>query len=270
MYRLPGLSLKAADVVAAMAERHFPDWHRAQGRPRDLDLVGALRLALCRLRRNATYQELAEDFGIGISTAWTYHQIMVAFLADTLGTTTEALSQQVKGLVCLIDGTLVPTFAWRHRTDLLAGKHRRHGVNVQLAVDLHGRILAASHAFPGSWQDVHCFREAGWTRVARRFGGCMTDLGYEGEPAVHTPRKKKPGTSLTGWQKQLNAEFASVRVAAEWGVAHAKNWRILTSHYRSDLGRIDADIQTAVGLQKINEQQSERILSFERIKRVSE
>ncbi|TFE23638.1 hypothetical protein E0F15_22980 [Frankia sp. B2] len=270
MYRLPGLSLKAADVVAAMAERHFPDWHRAQGRPRDLDLVGALRLALCRLRRNATYQELAEDFGIGISTAWTYHQIMVAFLADTLGTTTEALSQQVKGLVCLIDGTLVPTFAWRHRTDLLAGKHRRHGVNVQLAVDLHGRILAASHAFPGSWQDVHCFREAGWTRVARRFGGCMTDLGYEGEPAVHTPRKKKPGTSLTGWQKQLNAELASVRVAAEWGVAHAKNWRILTSHYRSDLGRIDADIQTAVGLQKINEQQSERILSFERIKRVSE
>nr|WP_326828409.1 transposase family protein [Parafrankia elaeagni] len=253
-----------------MAERHFPDWHRAQGRPRGLDLVGALRLALCRLRRNATYQELAEDFGIGISTAWTYHQIMVTFLSDALGTTTEALSRQVKGLVCLIDGTLIPTFAWHHRDDLLSGKHRRHGVNVQLAVDLHGRLLGASRAFPGSWHDVHCFREAGWTRVVHRSGGCLTDLGYEGEPTLHTPLKKKPGTPLPGWQKQLNTAFASVRVAAEWGVAHTKNWRILTTRHRSELGRIDADVQAAVGLQKINEQQSERILSFERIKRVSE
>ncbi|WP_261556266.1 transposase family protein [Frankia tisae] len=107
MYRLPGLSRKAAEAVVAMAEQHFPDWNRHQGRPRGLDLIAALRLTLCRLRRNATYNDLAEDFGIGVTTVWTYHQTMVTFLADTLATTTEALSRQVQGLVCLIDGTLV-------------------------------------------------------------------------------------------------------------------------------------------------------------------
>jgi hypothetical protein len=47
----------------------------------------------------------------------------------------------LQGKVCLVDGTLVPTFNWKHRKDLLSGKHRRHGVNVQLFVDLHGRVI---------------------------------------------------------------------------------------------------------------------------------
>lgn len=49
------------------------------------------------------------------------------------------------------------------------------------------------------------------------------------------------------------------------GVAHLKDWRILASRYRSDLSRIDTDIQ-ATGLQKLNEQFAERNLSFDRIK----
>jgi hypothetical protein len=50
------------------------------------------------------------------------------------------------------------------------------------------------------------------------------------------------------------------------GVAHLKNWRILASRYRSDLSRIDTDIQATTGLQKLNEQFAERNLSFDRIK----
>jgi hypothetical protein len=49
-------------------------------------------------------------------------------------------------------------------------------------------------------------------------------------------------------------------------VAHAKNWRILATRYRSDLSRIDADIQAAVGLQKLNEEYAERPPTFDRIK----
>ncbi|THJ25393.1 transposase family protein, partial [Candidatus Frankia alpina] len=247
-----------------MAEREFPDWHRSQGRPRHLHLVEALRLTLCRLRRNATYNDLAEDFGLGVTTAWTYHQTMVAFLADVLGCTDEdGLSLLVEGIVCLVDGTLVPTFHWRHRDDLLSGKHRRHGVNVQLLVDLHGRIIGVSLAFPGSWHDVHCFHEAGWAEVVRRSGGGMGDLGYEGEPTVRTPLKKKQRIPLADWQTQLNTQFAKIRVAVEWGVAHTKNWRILSTRYRSDLSRVDLDIQATVGLQKINELFADRHPSFE-------
>jgi hypothetical protein len=254
-------------VVVEMVEREFPDWDKAVGRPRGLSLVAALRLTLCRLRRNATYNDLSEDFGIGVTTAWNYHQKMVAFLADVLGCDDEAsLSMLVEGTVCLVDGTLVPTFNWRHRKDLLSGKHRRNGVNVQFFVDLHGRVIGASRAFPGSWHDVHCFREAGWVTMVKRSGGGIGDLGYEGEPDLNTPIKRKPGIPLLEWQAEFNTRLAKIRVGAEWGIGHAKNWRILTSRYRSDLNRIDADIQTAVGLQKINELVSDRRLTFGRIK----
>lgn len=261
-YRLPGLSLRAAVFVVDLAVQHFPDWDRPTGRPRALSVVDALRLTLRRLRRNATYQDLHEDFGVGKTTAWAYHQQMVAFLADVLDAGDHAeLSVLVAGRVCLIDGTLVPTVHWRHRSNLRSGKHRRYGVNVQLLVDLHGRLLAASRAFPGSWHDVHCFREAGWVDLVRQSGGGIGDLGYDGEPdVVHTPIKKRPNIDLRDVERDINRSLARVRVGVEWGVGHLKNWRILTTRYRSDLSRIDTDIQATVGLQKLNEQFTEQPL----------
>ena len=268
MYRLPGLSRRAAAFVVEAAVQHFADWDRPTGRPRARSAVAALRLTLCRLRRNATYQDLHEDFGVGTTTGWDYYQRMVAFLADTLGTADHAdLSVLVTGRLCLIDGTLVPTVNWRHRKDLRSGKHRRYGVNVQLLVDLHGRLLAASRAFPGSWHDVHCFREAGWVDLVRRSGGGIGDLGYEGElDIMHTPIKKRPNIDLRGVERNLNRSLARVRGGVEGGVGHRKNWRITTTRYRSDLSRIDTDLQATVGLQKLNEQFADRPLSDDRIK----
>jgi hypothetical protein len=267
VYRLPGLSRKAAAAVVELAEQEFPNWDRGVGRPKALTLLEALRLTLCRLRRNATYHDLHEDFAIGTTTAWDYHQLIVAFLADALSTTDDDLPALLTGRIFLIDGTLVPTFNWRHRKDLLSGKHRRNGVNLQAFVDVHGRLIAVSRAFPGSWHDIHCLREAGWVDLLTKLGHALGDLGYEGEPdAVNTPIKKKPKIDLTDDQKEFNTTFARIRVAAEWGIAHAKNWRILTTRYRSDLQRIDTDIQATVGLQKLNEEHAQRRLTFQRIK----
>lgn len=192
---------------------------------------------------------------------------MVAFLADALATTDDDLPTLLSGRIVLIDGTLVPTFHWRHRMDLLSGKHRQHGVNLHLVVDVHGRIIAVSRAFPGSWHDLHCLREAGWVELLTRLGHALGDLGYEGEPeAVHTPIKKKPKSDLIEDHREFNTAFATIRVAVEWGVGHAKNWRILATRYRSDLHRIDTDIQAVIGLQKLNEESAERRLTFKRIK----
>lgn len=268
MYRLPGLSLKAAAVVVQLAEEEFPDWDRPIGRPKALTLVEALRLCLCRLRRNATYNDLHEDFAVARSTAWDYHQIMVAFLADALGTTDEELPALLTGQIVLVDGTLIPTFHWRHRTDLLSGKHRTHGVNAQLFVDVHGRIIAVSRTHPGSWHDLHCLREAGWVTLLQNLTPAAGDTGYLGEPdALLTPIKKRSGIDLTAEQKTFNTTYARIRVGAEWGVGHAKNWRILSTRYRSELERLDTDLQAAIGLQKLNEEFSGRRLTFDRIKK---
>lgn len=267
MYRLPGLSLKAAAVVVKLAEEEFPDWNREIGRPKALSLVDTLRLSLCRLRRNATYNDLHEDFAIAESTAWEYHRTMVTFLADALGTSNEDLPALLTGRIFLIDGTLIPTFNWRHRKDLLSGKHRKYGMNAQLFVDVHGRIIAASRTFPGSWHDIHCLREAGWVTLAQDIGHAVGDTGYLGEPeAVLTPIKRKSKIDLTVKQKSFNTIYARIRVGAEWGVGHAKNWRILSTRYRSDLDRIDTDLQAVIGLQKLNEELSGRKLTFKRIK----
>jgi hypothetical protein len=41
VYRLPGLSKKAAAAVVGLAEEEFPDWTRGVGRPKALTLVEA-------------------------------------------------------------------------------------------------------------------------------------------------------------------------------------------------------------------------------------
>ncbi|WP_322779153.1 transposase family protein, partial [Frankia sp. Cas4] len=72
---------------------------------------------------------------------------------------------------------LVVVFNWRHRKDLYSGKHRRYGVNIQVIVDLHGRVLGVSRAFPGSWHDMRCFSEAELARLVEYSGGLIGDKG---------------------------------------------------------------------------------------------
>lgn len=258
------MSIRAAELVVRLAEEAFPDWNPKVGRPPALDIVAAVRLCLCWLRRNMTFAELGDDFGIATSTAWYYATGMAEFLADTLGCPAEELADQVAGKVCLVDGSLVPTFNWRHRTDLYSGKHRKHGMNVQAIVDVHGRLIATSTAYPGSRHDSWCFQQAGFAHLLTGAGGGVGDAGYQGCELV-TPIKKKPGVPRAESDTEFNTAIAKTRVGAEWGFAHLKNWRILASRYRSDLSRIDTVIQAVTGLQIINEHCSDRRLTFARL-----
>ena len=103
--------------------------------------------------------------------------------------------------------------------------------------------------------------------LVRQSGGGIGDLGYDGEPdVVHTPIKKRPNIDLRDVEHDINRSLARVRVGVEWGVGHLKNWRILSTRYRSDLSRIDTDIQATVSFQKLNEQFTEQPLTYDRIK----
>jgi DDE superfamily endonuclease/Helix-turn-helix of DDE superfamily endonuclease len=264
VYRLPGLSLRAAELVVELAAEAFPDWTPKVGRRPKLDVVEALRLCLCWLRRNMTFEELGEDFGIGTTTAWEYAHGMAEFLAEAIGCPVESLKDQIAGKVCLVDGTLIPTCNWRHRRDLHSGHRKRYGVNVQIVCDLYGRVNACTHAFPGSWHDKRCVDEAGLATILTGCGGLVADSGYQGIDGV-IPIKGKPGRKLTDEEHRFNAQVASIRFVVEQAIAHMKNWRITTTRYRGHLDRINNVILTAVGLQALNDQLSDRALSLTRL-----
>ena len=264
VYRLPGLSLRAAELVVELAIEAFPDWTPKVGRPPKLDVVDALRLCLCWLRRNMTFEELGEDFGIGTTTAWEYAHGMAEFLAKLIGCPAESLTGQVAGKICLVDGTLIPTCNWRHRRDLHSGHRKRYGVNVQILCDVHGRVDAHSEAVPGSWHDKHCFDETGLAAILAGCGGLIGDTGYQGIDGI-TPIKQHPDRKLTDDQHRFNAQVASLRAVVERAIAHIKNWRIMTTRYRGHLDRIDNVILAAIGLQALNDHLSERVLSLSRL-----
>lgn len=271
MYRLPGMSLRAGSVLMDMLQEALTDWDLGQGRPKSLSLVDAVRMTLMRLRRNVTFAELGEDFGLAPSTAWGYFQEITDTLHELLAVDFDELAASVKGKICLVDGTLVQVFNWRHRKDLFSGKHRRYGMNVQVVADLHGRVLGVTQGFPGSRHDMYCYREAGLPTLVEGAGGAIGDPGYQGS-TLTTPNKKHPGQERSQSDQEHNTALAAIRVAVEWANAHLKNWRTLASRYRDSLTRFDRTVSAIAGLATINEQHSERRLTFTRFAelRVSE
>ena len=250
-----------------MMEDAFPAWDAAMGRPKSLTLAEAVRMALMRLRRNVTYAELGEDFGMAASSAWTHVQRITDMLGALLAVDVEELVESVKGKICLVDGTLITTFNWHHRKDLFSGKYRKYGMNVQVVADLHGRVIGVSQGFPGSWHDMRCYTQAGWAAIAEAAGTPLGDSGYQGSEMT-IPNKKKPGQERTKSDIAHNTAIAVIRVPVEWANAHLKNWRILASRYRDSLTRFDRTINAVAGLVMLNEQYAERHLTFTRLNKL--
>jgi hypothetical protein len=261
VYRLPGLSRRAAAVVVERVEEAYADGDRPTGRTRELSVLDALKMALCRLRTNATYAALGADFGVSTSVAWDYVHDRVGGLADLLGQDPEELAQSVRGTVVLADGTLVPVVNWRPRRDLYSPRHRRCGVNLQVLVDLPGRLVGVSRWCPGRRHDLCCCTHAGLNTLLGAAGGMIGDTAYQGSGMV-TPVRTPPGRQLPDAVRESNRKICKVRAAAEPGVAHRKNWWVRSTRYRSDLRRFNTEAQVVVSLQRLNERCTGRRLSF--------
>ncbi|GAA1927346.1 hypothetical protein GCM10009753_71190 [Streptantibioticus ferralitis] len=54
----------------------------------------------------------------------------------------------------ILDSTLLPIDRIAADTPYYSGKHRRHGINIQVLTDPFGRLLWASPALPGSTHDL--------------------------------------------------------------------------------------------------------------------
>jgi DDE superfamily endonuclease/Helix-turn-helix of DDE superfamily endonuclease len=184
-------------------------------------------LVLVHLRKGETLTDLAAGFEVSATTAWRYVQETVELLAARSPALAEAI-QQAKtdghGYV-ILDGTLIPIDRVAADRPYYSGKHRMHGMNLQVISTPDGDIVWVSAALPGSvhdtkaawiWRILYHLEQAGLVTLA--------DKGYHGAPHALTPYK---GRNKPESQKAANRAHARLRGRGERANAQLKTWRIL-------------------------------------------
>jgi DDE superfamily endonuclease/Helix-turn-helix of DDE superfamily endonuclease len=219
------LSRTTLDYLAGVVRRHRKKigscWRRLNPGRQAL-------LVLVHLRKGEAFAALAAGFGVGTSTAWRYVQEAVALLAARAPKLDAALGAAKKAghAFVVIDGTLISIDRVAADRPFYSGKHRKHGMNLQVIASPQGEILWVSGALPGAVHDLTAARIWG---IVRRLAAAglitLADKGYIGAGGpVITPyrgRNKPPS------QKTANRAHACLRAPAERANAQLKTWHIL-------------------------------------------
>ncbi|WP_217135874.1 IS5 family transposase [Streptomyces sp. AC558_RSS880] len=205
-------------------------------------------LTLAHLRNGHPYAQLAAGFGIGTTTAYRYITEAVEVLAALAPTLAEAVRTASSKAFVLLDGTLLPIGRIAADRPYYSGKHKRHGMNVQVLADPFGRLLWASPALPGAVHDVRAAREHGIVDALAEAGiACWADKGYRGAGGtVRTPCWGRWETLSTG-QQAVNRSHAKIRALVEQAMATLKSWRLLRK-IRCSTTRITSLIQAVLTL----------------------
>ena len=185
-------------------------------------------LVLAHLRKGETFAELAAGFGISTATAWRYVTETVRLLAARapgLRTAVRAAKNAGHAFV-VIDGTLIPVDRLAADRPFYSGKHRRHGMNLQVIASPQGEILWVSGPLPGATHDLTAARIWGILRELAAAGLIvLADKGYTGAgDPVLTPYR---GRNKPASQKDANRAHARLRAPGERANAQLKTWRIL-------------------------------------------
>lgn len=210
---------------------------------------------LAHLRNGDTYARLAAGFHIGTSTAWRYVQEALDLLA-TLADDVHAAALRARQLAyAILDGTLIPINRLADERPYYSGKHRRHGMNVQVVADPIGRLVWTSPALPGASHDLTAARTTGLIDALTGAGvKTFADKGYQGAGGtIITPFKRRPHRPpLSDHQRSVNRAHARIRACGERAVATVKEWNLLT-RLRCCPHRATPIVQAILVLQLIEE-----------------
>ncbi len=127
---------------------------------------------LVYLRKGETFAEVAAGFGVGTATAWRYVNETVELLAARAPKLRKAARDAKKTAFAyvVVDGTLIPIDRVAADRPFYSGKHKRHGMNLQVIASPSGDILWVPGALPGSVHD----KKAEWV------WGVLAELGVAG------------------------------------------------------------------------------------------
>lgn len=215
--------------------------------PPILGLFTSVVVTLTYLRRNRVQTELAETFDVSQSTI----SRAVTGLTPTLGAvlagyvpTAEDLDDTTQYIV---DGTLLPCWSWAsHHRELHSGKHKKTGMNIQVACTVSGQLAWISDPIEGSRHDTHCLNESGVLSTLDP-ANWIGDKGYIGNGML-TPIRKPACRELLDWEKEFNQQINKIRSIIERVIADLKTWRILHTDYRRPLTTFTQTISTVIAL----------------------
>ena len=218
------LSSRTLNYAAGLIRRHL----KAIGsRWRKLNPGQEALLVLAYLRKGETFAQLAAGFGIGRTTAWRYVNETVDLLAARAPKLRAAVRDAKKAghAYVILDGTLIPIDRVAADRPFYSGKHKRHGMNLQVIASPGGDILWVSGALPGSVHDKKA--EWVWGVLAElENAGLVTlaDKGYQGSTWAKIPYR---GKNKPEPQKEANRAHAKLRAPGERANAQLKAWKIL-------------------------------------------
>lgn len=201
--------------------------HRERGtRRRRLTADGQALLALAHLRCGHTYAQLAAGFGIGLATVYRYIAEAVEVLAALAPTLQQAMTVAANKAFVILDGTLLHIDRIAADRPYYSGKHKCHGMNVQVIADAFGRLLWVSPALPGAVHDkaarTHGIIEA-LTQAGIR---TWADKGYQGaRGTIRVPYRSRWSTLPAG-KRAVNSSHAKIRAVGEQANATLKSWRL--------------------------------------------
>jgi hypothetical protein len=185
-------------------------------------------LVLVHLRKGETFAGLAAGFGVGTATAWRYVRETITLLAAQAPKLPAALAAAKKAghAFVVIDGTLIPMDRVAADRPFYSGKHRHHGMNLQVISSPQGEILWVSGPLPGAVHDLTAARIWGIIRELAAAGLIvLADKGYIGAGQhVLTPYR---GRNKPASQKAANSAHAKLRAPGERANAQLKTWGIL-------------------------------------------
>jgi len=224
----------------------------SRGRPYALGLFRSVALVVCLMRTNVTQAFAGAIFGVSQPTVSRRWDLLRSLIGEVLAEFVPAPAEVVGAGTVLVDGTVCPTWDWRHIPDLYSAKAGYPGMNIQIAATLGGR-LAAVGLIPvhGARHDAHAFAASGLAALLTDLG-TAADLGYVGVEGIEiVPVKRVPGGDLTTSQAEFNTAFSKIRAAVEHAIAHLKTWRMLSEEggrYRAPIEKYQSMLKAVIGL----------------------
>jgi transposase len=197
--------------------------------------VSAFTVGTCLGRTGVSAEErhlaAARSSQLASGSAWAPHMptfTPVGHLAGLAPGLTAAL-RSVDARYVLLDGTLAECDRTGDGRADYSGKHRRHGVNLQVVTAPDGTLVSISPALPGRTHDLTAARRQRIIATCVRLGiPVLADRGYQGASAsVAVPHRRRPGKDLTVKQKCVNRAHSRLRWPVERAIARIKTWRFL-------------------------------------------